>query len=275
MGGRGHIEQLLYGFNEVFINNPMLLIFMGTVFYVLFKKINLEKTIIATGMVFSTILMILFGSYEPIRLYLHMILVGWLVIFAYEDGVMDNKVFYKISKIGNNYYTYAIIILLFSWWDFSTLNQRIENIKPVANILDGREVQTNWMIGKTGAAQYRDIINSKMGLIAGNPHIFGIYYGMDDLYLRGQIDHLHTKDETDDLHNEVRILSDSPYETISKIKNNNIGWIYIEQENEKLKAANDICNGSINMVDTSENLHEQFLFKVNTKVINACMENSK
>jgi len=266
MGGRGHIEQLLYGFNEVFINNPILLIFMGTVFYFLFKKINLEKTIIATGIAFSTILMILFGSYEPIRLYLHMILVGWLVIIAYEDGVMDNKVFYKISKIGNNYYTYAIIILLFSWWDFSTLNQRIENIKPVANILDGREVQTNWMIGKTGAAQYRDIIDSKMGLIAPNAHIWAIYYG---------IDNLHTEDEIYKTNPQDRILSNPPYKIIREIKNNNIGWIYTEQENEKLRAVNDICNGSINMVETSENLHEQFLYKVNTKIINACMESSK
>jgi hypothetical protein len=29
------------------------------------------------------------------------------------------------------------------------------------------------------------------------------------------------------------------------------------------------------MVETSENLHEQFLYKVNTKIINACMESSK
>ena len=275
MGGREYSEQLLYGFNEVFINKPALLIFMSVVLFILFKKINFEKAIIAVGIAFSTVLMILFGSYEPTRLYLHVVLVGWLVIFAYEGGILDGKAFYKISKIGNNYYTYAIIILLFSWWDFSTLNQRIENIKPVANILDGREVQTNWMIGKTGAAQYRDIINSKMGLIARNPHIFGIYYGMDDLYLQGQIDHLHTKDETDDLHNEVRILSDSPYETISKIKNNNIGWIYTEESNPSIKEVQDFCNGLINMVDTSKNLHEQVLYKVNMKTINACIRSSK
>jgi hypothetical protein len=274
MGGREHIEQLLFGFNEVFINKPALLIFMSTVLFILFKKINFEKIVIAIGIIFSTVLMILFGSYEPTRLYLHVVLVGWLVVFAYEGGILDGKAFYKISKIGNNFYAYAIIILLFVWWDISKLNQRIKIINPVANILDGREVQANWMIGKTGAAQYRDIMDSKMGLVAQNAHIFGIYYGMDNLY-QSEVGHLHIEGETDDLHNEVRILSDSPYETISKINNNNIGWIYIEQENEKLKAVNEICNGSINMVDTSENLHEQFLFKVNIKVIYACMENSK
>jgi len=92
MGGREHIEQLLFGFNEVFINKPMLLIFMGAVFFILLKKINLEKAILAIGIIFSTVLMILFGSYEPTRLYLHITLVGWLVVFAYEDGVLDNKV---------------------------------------------------------------------------------------------------------------------------------------------------------------------------------------
>ncbi len=275
MGGREHIEQLLFGFNEVFINKPMLLIFMGAVFFILLKKINLEKAILAIGIIFSTVLMILFGSYEPTRLYLHITLVGWLVVFAYEDGVLDNKVFYKISKIGNNFYTYTIVILLFVWWDISKLNQRIETINPVADILDGREVQANWMIGKTGATQYREIVDSKMGLVAPNAHIFGIYYGMDNLYLQGQIEHLHVKGETDDLHNEVRILSNSPYETINKIKNNNIGWIYTEKSNGSVKGAQDFCDGSISMINTSKNLHEQVLYKVNIEAVNSCIKSSK
>ncbi len=275
MGGREHIEQLLFGFNEVFINKPMLLIFMGAVFFILLKKINLEKAILAIGIIFSTVLMILFGSYEPTRLYLHITLVGWLVVFAYEDGVLDNKVFYKISKIGNNFYTYTIVILLFVWWDISKLNQRIETINPVADILDGREVQANWMIGKTGATQYREIVDSKMGLVAPNAHIFGIYYGMDNLYLQGQIEHLHVKGEMDDLHNEVRILSNSPYETINKIKNNNIGWIYTEKSNGSVKGAQDFCDGSISMINTSKNLHEQVLYKVNIEAVNSCIKSSK
>jgi hypothetical protein len=40
MGGREYSEQLLYGFNEVFINKPALLIFMSVVLFILFKKIN-------------------------------------------------------------------------------------------------------------------------------------------------------------------------------------------------------------------------------------------
>ena len=275
MSGRDHIEQLLFGFNEVFINKPMLLIFMSAVFFILLKKINIEKAIIAIGIAFSTVLMILFGSYEPTRLYLHITLVGWLVVFAYEDGVFDNKVFNKISKIGHNFYTYAFIILLFIWWDISKLNQRIEIINPVANILDGREVQANWMIGKTGAAQYRDIMDSKMGLVSSNAHIFGIYYGMDNLYTQGQIEHLHAKGETNGLHNEVRVLSDSPYETISRIKGNNIGWIYTEKSNKSIKEAQDFCDGSINMINTSKNLHEQVLYKVNIEAVNSCIESSK
>jgi len=275
MGGRDYLDQLLYSFNEVFINKPSLLIFMSVVFFILFKKINFEKFALATGIVLSTVLMLLFGSYEPTRLYLHVVLIGWLVVFAYEDGVLDNKVFYKISKIGNNFYTYIIVILLFVWWDISKLNQRIETINPVANILDGREVQANWMIGKTGATQYREIVDSKMGLVAPNAHIFGIYYGMDNLYLQGQIEHLHVKGEMDDLHNEVRILSNSPYETINKIKNNNIGWIYTEKSNGSVKGAQDFCDGSISMINTSKNLHEQVLYKVNIEAVNSCIKSSK
>ena len=274
MGGRDHFEQLLFGFNEVFINKPVLLIFMGVVFFILLKKINFEKAILAIGIIFSTVLMILFGSYEPTRLYLHIVLIGWLVIFAYEGEILDGKVFYKISKIGNNFYSYAVIILLFIWWDISKLNQRIEIISPVANVLDGREVQANWMIGKTGAAQYRDIMSSKMGLLALNAHIFGIYYGMDSLYQNG-VEHLHIKGETDGLHNEISILSNSPYETINRIKNNNIGWIYTEKSNGSVKGVQDFCDGSINMIDTSKNLHEQVLYKVNIKAIDACIKRPK
>jgi hypothetical protein len=248
---------------------------MSVVFFILLKKINLEKAIIAVGIIFSTVLMILFGSYEPTRLYLHIVLIGWLVVFAYEDGVLDNKVFYKISKIGNNFYTYIIVILLFVWWDISKLNQRIEIINPVDNILDGREVQANWMIGKTGATQYREIVDSKMGLLATNYHIYGIYYGMNNLHTESQIRHFHTDGETYGFHNEVRILSNSPYETINKINDNNIGWIYTEESNVVIKKVQDFCDGSINMVDTSKNLHEQVLYKVNVEAIDACIKNSK
>ena len=117
-------------------------------------------------------------------------------------------------------------------------------------------------------------MDSKMGLVAPNPHIFGIYYGMDNLY-QSEVGHLHIEGETDDLHNKVRILSNSPYETINRIKNNNIGWIYTEKSNGSVKGAQDFCNGSISMINTSKNLHEQVLYKVNVEAIDACIKNSK
>ena len=167
------------------------------------------------------------------------------------------------------------LILLFVWWDISKLNQRIEIIKPVANILDGREVQANWMIGKTGAAQYRDIMDSKMGLVSSNAHIFGIYYGMDNLYTQGQIEHLHIEGEINGINSEIIVLSDSPYETINRIKSNNIGWIYTEKSNKSIKEAQDVCDGSIGMINTSKNLHEQVLYKVNIEAVNYCIQNLK
>jgi len=269
MGGRDYIDQLLYGFNEVFINKPSLLILMAIVFFVLFKKINFEKAILSIGIASSTVLMLLFGSYEPTRLYLHIVLIGWLVIFAYEDGIVNNKAIYNISKVGNNLYAYAIIILLFIWWDLSKLNQRIEIIRPVTNVLDGREVQANWMIGKTGAEQYRGIMDSKLGLLAPNSHIWGIYYGgMDNLFTDGKDVNINAK---------VRIFSDSPRKTINEIRNNNIGWIYYTRSRNmpRIKEVQNFCNESINLIDTSKNLHEQVLYKVDMKIINACIESLK
>ena len=269
MGGRDYIDQLLYGFNEVFINKPSLLILMAIVFFVLFKKINFEKAILSIGIASSTVLMLLFGSYEPTRLYLHIVLIGWLVIFAYEDGIVNNKAIYNISKVGNNLYVYAIIILLFIWWDLSKLNQRIEIIRPVTNVLDGREVQANWMIGKTGAEQYRGIMDSKLGLLAPNSHIWGIYYGgMDNLFTDGKDVNINAK---------VRIFSDSPRKTINEIRNNNIGWIYYTRSRNmpRIKEVQNFCNESINLIDTSKNLHEQVLYKVDMKIINACIESLK
>jgi len=58
MGGRDYIDQLLYGFNEVFINKPSLLILMAIVFFVLFKKINFEKAILSIGIASSTVLIL-------------------------------------------------------------------------------------------------------------------------------------------------------------------------------------------------------------------------
>ena len=269
MGGRDYIDQLLYGFNEVFINKPSLLILMAIVFFVLFKKINFEKAILSIGIASSTVLMLLFGSYEPTRLYLHIVLIGWLVIFAYEDGIVNNKAIYNISKVGNNLYAYAIIILLFIWWDLSKLNQRIEIIRPVTNVLDGREVQANWMIGKTGAEQYRGIMDSKLGLLAPNSHIWGMYYGgMDNLFTDGKDVNINAK---------VRIFSDSPRKTINEIRNNNIGWIYYTRSRNmpRIKEVQNFCNESINLIDTSKNLHEQVLYKVDMKIINACIESLK
>ena len=40
MANRDYLEQFFYGFDESFISNPSLLMFMVVVFIVLFKKID-------------------------------------------------------------------------------------------------------------------------------------------------------------------------------------------------------------------------------------------
>ncbi|HIF35235.1 MAG TPA: hypothetical protein EYQ71_00855 [Candidatus Thioglobus sp.] len=182
MGERGYVEQLLYGFNESFINNPILLLFMSIVFIVLLKNANFEKIIIAIGISLSTVLLLLFGAYETTRLYLHVILMGWLIIFAYGDDATSNKIGYTISKIGNSFYTYTVVGLLFIVVSIFSLNKKMIATELVTNLLDGREVQANWVVGKSGAEQYRSIVRSKMGLWAPNSHVWGIYYGMDGFY---------------------------------------------------------------------------------------------
>ena len=263
MEDRGYIEQLFYGFNVSFINNPVLLVFIVIVFIALLKKINFEKTIIALGILISTILLLLFGAYETSRLYLHIILVGWLIIFSYGDYVLTNKVGLAISKIGNSLYTYMLVGSLFIIWSISSFNDRMTvTAYPVSNLLDGREVQANWVIGKSdakqygagGAEQYRNIVRSQMGLWATDPHIWGIYYGMKNFYM-------------DDFSTE------NTQWIIHEIIDKNIGWIY--SNDQAIKKIQDYCSGSITKVDTVDNKYKQTLYKVSLEIINTCKETKK
>ena len=263
MEDRGYIEQLFYGFNEILINNPILLVFMVVVFMALLKKINFEKTIIASGILISTILLLLFGAYETSRLYLHIILIGWLIIFSYGDYVVANKIGYAISKIGNSFLTYILVGSLFIFWSLSSFNGRMASTAyPVSNLLDGREVQANWVIGKSGAEQYgaggaeqyRNIIKSKMGLWANNPHVWGIYYGMKNFYM-GEL-----------LNSNIQYI-------IDEIIDKDIGWIY--SNDQAIKKIQDYCSGSITKVDTVDNKYKQTLYKVSLEIIDTCKETKK
>ena len=255
MGERSFFEQLLYGFNQSFINHPFLLLFMSIVFFILLKKINFEKTIITIGITISTLLLLLFGAYETSRLYLHMILIGWLIIFAYGEDFTTNNIGVTISKIGNSFYTYAIVGLLFIFWSISTFNYRLGIIEPVNNILEGREVQANWVIGKNGANQYRNIVKSNMGLWAQNSHVWGIYYGIDNFY-RGEN------------------LSTTNIDSIAyEIVNNNIGWIY--SNDDSIKRLQDFCTKSVEKVITADNLYKQTLYKISPVIIDSCIKKQK
>jgi len=219
------------------------------------KKINFEKTIITISITISTLLLLLFGAYETSRLYLHMILIGWLIIFAYGEDFTTSKIGVTISKIGNSFYTYAIVGLLFIFWSISTFNYRLSIIEPVNNILDGREVQANWVIGKDGAKQYRDIIESNMGLWAVDSHVWGIYYGIDNFY-RGEN------------------LSTTNIDSIAYvIVNNNIGWIY--SNDDSIKRLQDFCTKSVEKVITADNLYKQTLYKISPVIIDSCIKKQK
>jgi hypothetical protein len=255
MGERNYLDQLIYGFNESFINHPFILFFMIVVFIILFKKTNFEKVIISIGILISTILLILFGAYETNRLYLHIILIGWLVIFAYGDNFSKYKTVSQLNKIGKSLFTFALISFLFIFWSISTFNYKLNVNKPVTNMLDGREVQANWVIGKNGAEQYRTILGSEMGLWAVNSHVWGIYYGIENFY-RGQ--------------NLLGTDINSIANTLLKEK---IGWIYSNDVN--MQRLQDYCPKSIKKIKTADNSYNQTLYKITIDSINNCVKNQK
>jgi len=256
MGGRGYFEQLLVGFNESFIaeGRLILLLFMTFVFIALLKKINLEKAIIAFGITLSTIFLIFFGAYETTRLYLHMILTGWLILFSYGDHITTKKIGHKISIIGNSFYTYAIVGFLFIFWSFTSFNDKMMVTNRVSNLLDGREVQVNWVIGESGPEQYKKILESNMGLWAQNPHVWGIYYGVNN-FRKG----------------EVTSANPDTQDIINKMFDENIGWIYSNEDIE-IKRVKDFCSDSLTTINTSNNLYKQTLYKVSTNMIASCIE---
>lgn len=254
MGDRGYFEQLLFGFNESFVaeGRLILLLFMTTVFIVLLKKINFEKAIIAFGIALSTIFLFIFGSYETTRLYLHVILTGWLILFSYGDHITTKKIGHIISIIGNSFYTYTLVGFLFIFWSFNSFNDRMIGIDRVSNFLDGREVQANWVIGETGAEQYRNILKSQMGLWGEDNHVWGIYYGMHN-FRRGE------------LYNP-----DLQY-VIQRMIDENIGWIYSKEGNNNIKKIQDLCSDSITKIKTNS-LYEVSLYKFSINKIRSCNE---
>ena len=250
-GDRTYLEQLFFGFNEVFINHLPILFFIILVFFILFTKANIQKIILASGIICSTLLIILFGAYETSRMYLHVLLIGWLVIFAYGNNFFDNKISQRISLIGSNKITYLLIGSLFVYWSFNSFNGRMNGISYVENILDGREVQINWVIGKSGAEEYRKIANSNMGLWARDNHIWGIYYGMENFY-RGELSN-----------------PDSVY-VLNKIIDNKIGWIYSNEV--YMKKLIEFCKPSFLKLNTSKNLYNQTLYKISINEIKSCLK---
>ena len=257
MGDRSYIEQLFYGFNVTFINNPLIFILIIMAFIVLLNKIHLEKLILLIGISISTILVFLFGAYETTRLYLHIILIGWLIIFSYGDFILLSKFGNKLSKIGNSFITYILIGTLFIFWSVSSFNDRLIRVDSVSNLLDGREVQANWVVGDSGAEQYRMIEKSKMGLWARDNHVWGIYYGFDNFH-RGE------------LYN-----SDLDF-VIDRLITENIGWIYSNNEDwTEIKRFQDFCPDGLTKIYTSKNLYKQTLYKFSLKNLVSCKKDKK
>jgi len=263
MGGRGYFDQLLFGFNESFIAEGrfILLLFMITIFIVLLRKINFEKAIIAFGITLSTIFLIFFGAYETTRLYLHVILFGWLVLFVYGDHITSTKIGRIISIIGNSLYTYSVVCVLFIFWAFNSFNYRMMITEPVTNFLDGRQVQVNWVIRESGPEQYKTILNSNMGLWAHDSHVWGIYYGVDNFKGRGGL----------------RSGNDNIKVLINSIIDENIGWIYFHEQRDydEIKRIQDFCSGSIIKIDTSSNMYSQTLTKIDIEILRSCIEQEK
>jgi hypothetical protein len=233
---------------------------MTIVFIVLLKKINLEKAILALGISLSTIFLIFFGAYETTRLYLHMILAGWLILYAYGDHILGSKIGEKIAYVGNSIFTYLLIGILFIFWSINSFNYRMEITDSVSNFLDGREVQVNWVVGSSGPEQYRKILDSKLGLWAKDSHIWGIYYGIENFH-RGELGYNN---------------QDLKY-ILNKILSQNIGWVYSNEEKdfEEISKIQDYCTGSFNKIDTSKNMYKQILYQLDLKQIHSCIAANK
>ena len=165
-----------------------------------------------------------------------------------------NKIGHIISKIGNSFYTYVLVGFLFIFWSVNSFNNRMIGIGQVSNFLDGREVQANWVIGENGAEQYRKILKSKMGLWAQDNHVWGIYYGIDNVH-RGEFNN-----------------PDLQY-VIDRMIDENIGWIY-SKGSDNIKKIQDSCSDSLTKIKTNS-LYEFNLYKVSIKKITSCNELKK
>jgi len=253
MATRDYFSQFFYGFEESFIKNPSLLIFMFLVFIALIKKINTEKAIFVFGIILSTLFLIFFGAYETTRLYLHIILIGWLIIFLYSDDLLSNKLVTQIAIIGTNLYLFALIGLLFLFWSINSFNDRLILFDRISNFLDGREVQANWIIGHTGAEQYRKIVESEKGLVAQNGHIWGIFYGMNNFYYKG-----------------FGLREEKISQMAQDILDKDIGWMY--SYDGQVQILDNFCPGSITKIYTSENLYNQTLYQISGKSLNRCLD---
>lgn len=239
----GYIDQLKFSFTTNILGQPILFVFLGIVLSVLIYKINIEKTIIATSILSSTILWMLFGSYEPIRLFVHVLLFGWLVIFVYGSNLMNKQVSTWMSNIGTNKFLYIFIGILFLIGSGFKLNQKIHVLKPVTSILDGGQVQANWIIGNNGAKQYRNIINSGKALwVIDDMHIYGLYYGALNSY-RGDF---------------------STDEAIHLIKTHNTGWVYAKGNELSTHIQN--CPQLFTKISTGDSIYNADLYKINNDI---------
>ena len=130
----------------------------------------------------------------------------------------------------------------------------------VSNFLDGREVQLNWVVGASGPKQYRQILDSNLGLWAKDSHIWGIYYGIENFH-RGELGYNN---------------QDLEY-ILNEISSQNIGWVYSNKEKDfdEIIKIQDYCNDSFNKIETSKNMYKQVLYQINLKKIRSCIASNK
>jgi hypothetical protein len=253
MHERNYYDQFIYGFQQVFISEGrvILLLFMIIVFIVLVKNINIEKIILSIGIIISTILLIFFGAYDPTRLYLHVILSGYLIIFSYGESIFNNKFGIVVSKIGNNIFTYLLVGSMLVFWSLNSFNDRMSGMTRVSNYLDGREVQANWIFGENGAEQYRNILGSNQGLWGEDNHVQGIYFGLD-IFQKGELNH-----------------PDFNF-VIERIIDKNIGWVYTKGS-KHLDLLEQSCKDSITKIET-KSYSENNLYRISLNELISCTQ---
>lgn len=260
LGDRGYLEQLVFSTTKYMTEQPFLVVFLVIVFFVLFHKTNIHKKILSFSIFVATLIWLIFGAYS-VRLFMHVLLIGWLVILYYGMEIfLKNNLINRAAVFATNKRIITVLGILFVGLTIRTADKRAKDLDNITNILDGGQVQARYLLGKSGAKQYRWIRYGDDGKIwLSTPYLYGVFYGLTDVYRRTnsskkQIVTSIIKEKIDKLY-----LLDKKSKVINGSTNHNMRQL-IEKD----------CSRAFTRVDTAENRMKATLYIINREVIEEC-----